>query len=210
MEKSTLWWEEVKIVRGVSEQNITWEKFQRYFKERYLTEHFYDKKVREFHDLWLGQQTMDKFITCFTSLLHYLPYTREEKAKVQRFVSSLHLNIRERIEFDNPKTIDEAIHKARICYQQSKQKGEIPSKRWNDKRSNKLAGNSKGNYGSSNKGFGKGKSSRNMQKNSLRPKPTNESRINEQPVNFDSEGAARPPVQCWGCGGPHYVKSCPQ
>ena len=80
--KVTLWWEEVKMVRGVREQNITWEKFQRYFKERYLTEHFYDEKAREFHDLCLGQQTMDEFITCFTSFLRYVPYIREEKAKV--------------------------------------------------------------------------------------------------------------------------------
>jgi len=27
---------------------------------------------------------------------------------------------------------------------------------------------------------------------------------------LDGEGAARPPVQCWGCGGPHYIKNCPQ
>ena len=38
--KATLWWEEIKIVKGVSEQSITWEKFQKYFKERYLTERF--------------------------------------------------------------------------------------------------------------------------------------------------------------------------
>ncbi len=87
--KATLWWEEVKIVKGVTEQNITWDNFQRFFKERYLTEHFYDEKAREFHDLRLGQQTMDEFITRFTSLLHYVPYIREEKAKVQRFASSL-------------------------------------------------------------------------------------------------------------------------
>jgi len=49
-----------------------------------------------------------------------------------------------------------------------------------------------------------------MQKNSLRPKPTNKFRISEQPVKLDSEGATRPLVQCWGCGGPHYVKNCPQ
>ena len=24
------------------------------------------------------------------------------------------------------------------------------------------------------------------------------------------EMAARPPVHCWGCRGPHYVKKCPQ
>jgi len=55
--------------------------------------------------------------------------------------------MRERIEFDNPKTMDEVIRKARICYQQSKQKGEVPGKRWTDKRNNKLAGNNKGNRG---------------------------------------------------------------
>lgn len=154
--EATLWWKEVKIVKGVSEHTITWEKFQRYFKERYLTERFYDEKTREFHDLQLGQQTMDKFITRFTSLLHYVPYIREEKAKVQRFVSSLPLYMRERIEFDNPKTMDEAIHKARICYQQSKQKGEALGKRWNEKRGNKSAGNSKGNRSGGSKGIGKG------------------------------------------------------
>lgn len=142
--KATLWWEEVKIVKGVSEQGITWDKFQRYFKERYLTERFYDEKAREFHDLRLGQQTMDEFISRFTSLLRYVPYIREEKAKVQRFLSSLPSSMRERIEFDNPKTMDDAIRKARICYQQSKQKGEVLGKIWSDKRNRKLAGNNKG------------------------------------------------------------------
>ena len=91
--KATLWWEEVKIVKGVSEQTIAWGKFQKYFKERYLTECFYDEKAREFHDLRLGQQTMDEFITHFTSLLRYVRYIREEKAKVQRFISSFPLYI---------------------------------------------------------------------------------------------------------------------
>eukprot|EP00253_Pinus_taeda_P008656 PITA_08656 len=61
--------------------------------------------------------------------------------------------MRERIEFDNSKAMDEVIRKARICYHQNKQKGEAPRK---------------------------------------------------------SEGAVKPLVQCWGCGGLHYVKNCPQ
>lgn len=79
--KATLWWEEVKTVRGVSEQSTTWEKFQRYFKEKYITKRFYDEKAKEFHDLRLGQMTMDEFITKFTSLLRYVPYIRKEKRK---------------------------------------------------------------------------------------------------------------------------------
>jgi len=195
--KATLWWEEVKIVKGVSEQTITWEKFQKYFKERYLTEHFYDEKAREFHDLRLGQQTIDEFIARFTSLLRYVPYIREEKAKVKIFVSSLPLYIRERIEFDNPRTMDEAIRKARICYQQNKQKGEAPNKRWNEKRGNKVAGSSKGNRSGGSKGIGKGQNNRTMQRGSFKSKPASESKIHEQSVRLEGEGAVKLPVQCW-------------
>lgn len=82
-----------------------------------MTERFYDEKSWEFHDLRLRQQTMDEFITKFTPLLRYVPYIQEEKEKVQWFVSSLPEEMRERIESDNLKTMDEVIRKARIFYQ---------------------------------------------------------------------------------------------
>eukprot|EP00253_Pinus_taeda_P011080 PITA_11080 len=174
--KATLWWEEVKLVKGVTEQNITWDNFQRFFKERYLTERFYDEKAREFHDLRLGQQTMDGFITRFTSLLRYVPYIREEKAKVQRFISSLPAYMRERIEFDNPKSMDEVIRKARICYQQGKQKGETANRKWNEKRSFKTVGNNKGNRSNGSKGNGKGATSRFVPRTTSKFRTTNESK----------------------------------
>eukprot|EP00253_Pinus_taeda_P019414 PITA_19414 len=208
--KATLWWEEVKIVKGVTEQTITWDNFQRFFKERYLTECFYDEKAREFHDLRLGQQTMDEFITRFTSLLRYVPYIREEKAKVQRFVSSLPPYMQERIEFDNPKSMDEVIRKARICYQQSKQKGETASKKWNEKKNFKTVGNNKGIRNNGNKGASKGTNNRFTAGTTSKFRSANESKVNEQQIRLDNEGTARPPVQCWGCGGSHYIKNCPQ
>eukprot|EP00253_Pinus_taeda_P034318 PITA_34318 len=208
--KATLWWEEVKIVKGVTEQNITWDNFQRFFKECYLTERFYDEKAREFHDLRLGQQTMDEFITRFTSLLRYVPYIREEKAKVQRFVSSLPPYMRERIEFDNPKSMDEVIRKARICYQQSKQKGETDNRKWNEKRGFKTVGNSRGNCSNGNKGNGRVANNRFASRTAPKFKTATEPKGSEQHPRLDNESTARPPVQCWGCGGPHYIKNCPQ
>ena len=118
--------------------------------------------------------------------------------------------MRERIEFDNPKKMDKVICKARICYQQSKQKGEAPGRRGTDKINSRLIGSNKGSQTGGKRGFAKGQNSRNLQKNSLKSKPTNESRTSEPPGKLDGEGTARPPVQCWGCGGPHYVKNCPQ
>ena len=37
-EKATLWWEEVKNMRGIEDQNVTSDEFQQYFKDKYLTE----------------------------------------------------------------------------------------------------------------------------------------------------------------------------
>ena len=85
----------MKNVHSIDERDITWELFQQYFKDKYLTERFYDDKAKEFHDLRLGQMTIDDFVTKFTSLLRYLPYLRDEKAKVQRFLRILPAHMRE-------------------------------------------------------------------------------------------------------------------
>jgi len=70
----------------------------------------------------LGKHSIDKFITKFTSLLRYVPYIRDEKAKVQWFTNNLPTFMKEKLEFDNPKTMDEPIRKAQICCHQMKLK----------------------------------------------------------------------------------------
>lgn len=56
----------------------------------------------------------------------------------------------------------------------------------------------------------KGQNSKNLQNSPLRSKQPSDSRISEPPRKFNNEGTVRPLVQRWGCGGPHYVKNCPQ
>lgn len=82
----------------------------------------YDEKEKEFHGLILGQSLMDEFVTKFIYLLRCIPYIREENSKVKHFISSLPIFNKEKLKFDNPKTMDEAIWKAQILYQQMKQK----------------------------------------------------------------------------------------
>eukprot|EP00253_Pinus_taeda_P004030 PITA_04030 len=118
--------------------------------------------------------------------------------------------MRERIEFDNPKSMDEVICKARICYQQGKQKGESANKKWNEKKNFKTVGNNKGIRNNGNKGVGKGTNSRFAARTTSKFRSANESKVSEQQIRLDNEGTTRPPVQCWGCGGPHYIKNCPQ
>lgn len=91
---------------------MTWNEFQKHFKDKYLSKRYYDEKAKEFHELRLGALTMDDYVDRFTSLLRYVPYMREEKAKIQRFTSSLPNFRKEKLEFDYPKTMDDAVQKS--------------------------------------------------------------------------------------------------
>ena len=44
--KTTLWWEENKSVRKIDEEQVTWNEFQRHFKDKYLIERYYDEKAK--------------------------------------------------------------------------------------------------------------------------------------------------------------------
>ena len=81
-----------------------------------MSKRFFDRKVKEFHELCMGSITMDTFINRFLDLLHYVPYIKDEKVKIQQFLGCLPPNFRERIGFDMPKNLDTTLHKARICY----------------------------------------------------------------------------------------------
>ena len=68
--------------------------------------------------------TMEELINKFLDMLRLVPYIKEEKVKVQRFLSYLPQDYKDRIEFDNPKTLDEVLRKARLCYEQYKQRND--------------------------------------------------------------------------------------
>ena len=72
--------------------------------------------------------TMEDLINKFLDLLRFVPYIKEEKVKVQRFLSCLPQVYKDRIEFDNPKSLDEVLRKARLCYEQYKQRSD-PTKK---------------------------------------------------------------------------------
>ena len=88
----------------------------------------------------MGKLTMDEFVAKFTNLIWYVTYIKEEKAKIQWFLNYLHTSYKERIEFDHPKSMDEAIRKARLCYQQFKNRKEGGNS-WKNKDRSKEGGN---------------------------------------------------------------------
>ena len=54
-----------------------------------MSEIFFDKKVKEFHALRMGSMSMDSLINRFLNMLHYIPYIKDEKVKIQQFLECL-------------------------------------------------------------------------------------------------------------------------
>ena len=115
--KASPWWRYLKLTKNSEERKVTWESFKKMFQEKYMSEHIFDKKIKEFHDLKMGSMTMDALINIFLELLHYVLYIRDEKVKIQQFLSFLPPYFWDKIEFDTPKNLNEAIFKDIICFE---------------------------------------------------------------------------------------------
>ena len=79
---------------------------------------------------------MEEYANKFLELLRYVRYIKGEKVKIQRFLSGLPKFYKDRIEFYEPRTLEEAIRKAKYCYEQSKGKLDY-HKTWKDKNNEK-------------------------------------------------------------------------
>ena len=78
--------------------------------------------------------TMKDLNNKFLSLFRYVPYLVDEKPKVQQFLSCLPYHINDRIEYDNPKTLEEAMRKANFCSEQNRKKESMAN--WKAKKNN--------------------------------------------------------------------------
>ena len=115
-------------MKGIHEKELSWKQFEKYFENKYMFKRYYDENT-EFYELKLGQLTIDEYINKFLYLMRYVPYIKDEKVKVQRFISGLPQSYWDKIEFDEPKTLEDTIRKERYCYEKFKNKTE-PHEDW--------------------------------------------------------------------------------
>ena len=80
--------------------------------------------------------SMEELSRKFLSLLRYVPYIIDEQPKIQHFLRCLHVSFKYRIEFDNPKTLEEAMRKDEFCYEQRKKRESIPN--WKTKKTSQF------------------------------------------------------------------------
>ena len=130
--KADIWWKDLRRFKGIKEKEVNWITFKRYFKKKFLSKQYYEEREKEFYELKLGSMTMKDLNSKFLSLLRYVPYLVDEKPKVHRFLSCLPYHIKDRIKYDNPKTLLEAMRKANFYFEQNKKKEGIAN--WKDKK----------------------------------------------------------------------------
>jgi hypothetical protein len=142
--KASMWWDQLVQVQHIREKNVTWKEFKKHFEKKYLTKRYYDKKMKEFFELKLGSMTIDEYERRFLELLKYVPFIKDETVKIQRYLSGLPSFISEKIQYDDPKTMEETIRKEKCLYDQHKGKPTF-QRSWEDKRKFKKEQRQKGN-----------------------------------------------------------------
>ena len=63
--RASIWWEHLGKVKKINHRNILWKQFKKYFEQKYLSNRYYDDKIKEFHELKLGQLTMEEYANKF-------------------------------------------------------------------------------------------------------------------------------------------------
>jgi hypothetical protein len=76
-------------VNHINEKNIIWGKFIKYFHKKYLSKHYYDRKMKGFFELKVGSMTMDEYERILLEFLRYVDFIHDEKVKIQRFLSGI-------------------------------------------------------------------------------------------------------------------------
>jgi hypothetical protein len=104
-----MWWDQFVQVQHIDEKNVTWREFKRYFQKKYLTKIYYEKKMKEFFELKLMRMTINEYERRFLELLKYVSFIKDELVKIDRYLSGMPLFISDKIQYDDPKTLEETI-----------------------------------------------------------------------------------------------------
>jgi hypothetical protein len=89
----------------------TWMWFKGYFQEIHFSKDYYEINMKYFFELKLVSLTMDEYEKRFFEFLNYVDFIRDEKVKIQRFLSGLPSFYNDKIQYDNQNTLEEAIRR---------------------------------------------------------------------------------------------------
>jgi hypothetical protein len=179
-------------VQDIYEKKVTWREFKRYFQRKYLNKRYCDKIMKVFFEFNLGSMTIDEYERRFLEQLKYVSFIKDEKVKIQIYLSGLPSFMSDGIQYDDQKTLEENIRMTKCLYDQHKGKTTY-QKSWEDKKKSKMEQRKKG----------------------TKP-PFFRNNYKEQPTSKEfrmtktlGQRPRKPPYQCWSCKGDHLYRYFP-
>lgn len=112
---ASTWWRQEEYKCGLVPDTLTWEIFTERFRERYLSEHFRQRRIDEFHDLQQKGLSVTQYESKFFELLPYVDYLKDEKLLVNRFIRGLNAGIAGPVRMSAPESLQVAVEKALIA-----------------------------------------------------------------------------------------------
>ena len=88
--------------------------------------------MKDSFELKIGSMTIDEYERRFLELLKYVSFINDETVNIHRYLSGFPLFISEKIQYDDPKTLEETIRRAKFLYDQKKSRPTF-QKAWEEK-----------------------------------------------------------------------------
>ena len=76
--------------------------------------------MKEFFEIKLGIMTIGEYERRFFELLKYVSFIKDETVNIQRYLSGLPPSIEDKIQYDDPKTMEETIRRLKCLYEQQR------------------------------------------------------------------------------------------
>jgi hypothetical protein len=76
--------------------------------------------MKEFLELKIGSMTIDGYERTFLELLKYVSFIKDGQVKIQRYLSGMSSFISDKIQYDDPKTLEETIRRDKFLYDEHK------------------------------------------------------------------------------------------
>ena len=111
--EASSWWDNRKVELNIVESDITWDQFKGYFRQRWLPQLYFDRKMTEFQNWSQGRLSVTEYWEGFTKLLKYVPqYQADEKFRIRKFIMGLNPIIGGEVDVHGPTTMDGVVEKA--------------------------------------------------------------------------------------------------
>jgi hypothetical protein len=89
--------------------------------------------MNELLELNIGSMTMDEYERRFLELLRYVDVVNNEEVKIRRLLSGIPSIFSDKIQYDDPETLEEEIRRAKFLYDKHRGRPTF-QKVWEDKK----------------------------------------------------------------------------